>query len=531
MRRIAGVAAGLCLVAGLLSSGAAVGAAAEPKIEDNIIVKSFDEEPIVATLMLPAGASAGSPVPAILRTHGWGGERERTPTGIVQRLLDEGYAVLTWDSRGFGDSGGEANVGSPDFEVKDAMQLVDYLASRPEILLDGPGDPRVGWTGGSNAAGIQFNTAAFDRRLEAIVPEISWGKLTRDLVPNRVYKQGWGELLYNVGLTGATQDGLDSPAGPQTGEYAEEIHDGHNEITATGTYSAETKEWFRHKSTTIRSGRITTPTLIIQGSVDTLFPLEDAFRNYRNLENAGTPVKLMTYCAGHTLGCPYPGGASGDPKDQFDGPALYEDRIVAWLDRWVKHEAVDTGAEVEWQAQDGYYYAAPSFPLPGTRYEAVDPIKVGPLEGPGKDGGDGPTDGNPARAEELGKTAAREKVATSKVPRAILGVPKVSLRGKVAGTDAVVFLELVDIGPDGTAVTVDDQTMPIRLKSGKVRKTVNLHGISWILRPGHKLALEVTTGSGQYQTPRGAYSVTLRAVTKLPLAPAAQVSARKRVLR
>lgn len=94
--------------------------AVEPTIVDPIIVESFDGEPIVATLMLPAGASAEKPVPAILRTHGWGGERERTPSGIVSRLLEEGYAVLTWDSRGFGDSGGEANVGSPNFEVKDA---------------------------------------------------------------------------------------------------------------------------------------------------------------------------------------------------------------------------------------------------------------------------------------------------------------------------------------------------------------------------------------------------------------------------
>jgi ABC-2 type transport system ATP-binding protein len=500
-------------------------AAAAPTIEDNLVIESFDGEPIVATLMLPEGASRSDRVPAILRTHGWGGERERTPNAFLTRLLDKGYAILTWDSRGFGDSGGEANVGSPDFEVKDAGALMDYLASRPEIQLDGPGDPRVGWTGGSNAAGIQFNTAALDHRVDAIVPEISWGLLTRDLNPNGVYKQGWGELLYHAGLAGATQDGLDSPAGPQTGEYAEEIHRGYEETKTSGGISPEIEEWFRHKSTVIRSSKIDAPTLIIQGSVDTLFPLEDAFENYRNLVRAGTPVKLMAYCAGHTLGCPYPGGASGYPEGAGDRPPLFEDRIVAWLDRYVKGQRVDTGPRVEWQAQDGYYYEAPSYPLPRTRYVTLKTVRTGELTGPGSTGGDGATDANPAPQEELGETATRKRIATlNGRSRAVFGVPKVKLSGSVAGGPGYVFLELVDVAKDGARVTLDDQTMPVSLREGRFRRTVALHGVAWKLQPGHRLELEITTGSSQYQAARNPYTVKLKAVTKLPIAPARHVS-------
>lgn len=513
----------VALVGGIIPS--ASGEVAEPTIEDNLIIESFDGEPILATLMLPAGASESSPVPAILRTHGWGGERERNPNAFLTRLLDAGYAILTWDSRGFGDSGGEANIGSPHFEAKDAGALMDYLAARPEILKDAPGDPRVGWTGGSNAGGVQFNTAALDHRVDAIVPEISWGLLTQDLNPNNVYKRGWGELLYHAGLAGASQDGLDSPAGPQAGEYAEQIHRGYQEIKTTGGISDEIEKWFRHKSTIVRSHKITAPTLIIQGSVDTLFPLEGAFRNYKNLTKAGTPVKLMAYCAGHTFGCSYPGGATGYPKGAGDKPPIFQDRIVAWLDRYVKGKAVSTGPAVEWQAQDGYYYQAPRFPLPGTDYVSLKPIRTGRLVGPGSTGGDGATDANPAPKEELGGTAVRKRVVTvGGQAKAVLGVPKVRIRGRVTGDKAHAFFELVDVDKDGKRVSIDDQTMPVALKPGRFKKTIRLHGIAWKLLPGHRLELEVTTGSSQYQDARGPYTIRLKALTKLPIAGSRFVS-------
>jgi ABC-2 type transport system ATP-binding protein len=496
------------------------GAAPAPRIENPVVIKSFDGAPIVATFMLPAGASATAPVPAVLRTHGWGGSRETSPAGITKRLLDSGYAVLTWDSRGFGESGGEANVGSPGFEVRDAQTLISWLAGRPEVLRDGHLDPRVGWTGGSNAAGVQLNTAAVDRRIDAIVPEISWGDLVQDLTPNAVPKQTWDAALYGVGAAGAGPQGLRSAAGPQTGVYAKEIHQGFAEIAATGSTSEVTSAWFAHKSTTSRSRSIQAPTLIIQGSIDTLFPLEDAFANYRNIAAGGAPVKLMTYCSGHTIaGCSYPGGASGYPTGADGRPAVFEDRIVAWLDRYVKGIPVSTGAPVEWQAQDGTYRPGVAWPLPGTRPTSGLVMRTGALVGPGRTGGDGAADGNPAPADELGSVAARSVVygpATQALP--LLGVPTVKLTGTVTGVQGHVFLELVDVAPDGTRVTLDDQTMPVRLAGGAVDRTVALHGVSWLLPPGHKLELEITTGSAQYAASRlGPYSVDLTAVTTLPL--------------
>ncbi|HVF53308.1 MAG TPA: CocE/NonD family hydrolase [Actinomycetota bacterium] len=493
----------------------------EPTIENDLVIESFDGTPITATLMLPAGASAASKVPVVMRTHGWGGRREETVTPFLERLLSEGYAVFTWDSRGFGNSGGEANIGSPDFEVKDAQALIDYLATRPEILLDRPGDPRVGWTGGSNAAGVQFNTAAVERRLDAIVPEISWGYLPHDLLPNGVSKQGWVELLYGAGFAGAGPQGMeyDNPAGPQTGNFAQEIHEGHTMLNSTGSIPKNLYDWFEHKSSVIRSGQIKTPTLIIHGMIDTLFPLPDGLKNYANLVAAGTPVKFMTYCSGHTIaGCTYPGGASGYPDGGEDLAPIYQDRIVSWLDRYVKKQRVSTGPRIEWQAQDGYYYSAPSWPLPRSRYVAMPMIETGLLSGPGSTGGDGPADGNPAESSEIGVTAIRSEIVKgAALPIPILGVPKVSIKGTLTGTDGHLYFELIDVAPDGTRTTINDQTTPLALGSGDFEMDLNLNGIAWMLMPDHTLELEVTTGSAQFQQARGGYSVEMTAIARIPM--------------
>lgn len=500
------------------------GVTAAPKIENDIIVKSADGTPIVATLMLPEAATADTPVPAVIGTHGWAGSRSTTPSGLTARLLDSGYAILTWDSRGFGESGGEANVGAPGFEVEDAKALLSYLASRPEILTDGPGDPRVGWIGGSNAAGVQFNTAALDRRVDAIVPEISWGDLIQDLVPGGVPKQTWNTVLYGAGLATGVANGLQSSAGPQTGAYPPQIHQAFVEINTTGTVSQPIRDWFAFRSTTARSADIRTPTLIIQGTIDTLFPLQDAFRNYQNIRKSKkTPVKLLAYCAGHSLaGCAYPGDASGYPEGAGDRAPLYEDRIVAWLDRYVKkHKSVKTGPRIEWQAQDGLYYGAKRFPLPETTILAGEPVS-GTIAGPGPGGGDGAANGSPASSGELGRSATRAvAVAPPDHTLSILGIPSVKLTGTVVGARAFVFLELVDVAPDGTRVTVDDQVTPVSLPGGAIEHELPLNGIAWRLEPGHALELEISTSSAQYAIPRtGPYVVSLSADLRLPVTPA-----------
>jgi ABC-2 type transport system ATP-binding protein len=409
-------------------------------------------------------------------------------------------------------------VDAPEFEVKDTIELIDYLAGRPEIQQDAPGDPHAGWIGGSYAGGIQLNTSAFDHRVDALVPEIPWANLLQDLYPNEVVKRSWDQLLYGAGAASATTEGIGSPAGPQTGVYAEQIHQAQAEGSATGTFSQDIQDWFYDKSTVIRSDKITVPTMIMQGTVDTLFPLEDGFANYANLLKAGVPAKLVTFCGGHTLGCNYPGGATGHPKGNSEVDH-YDDMIVAWLDRYVKGDAsVDVGPALEWEAQTGHYYGAKRFPVPGTKNVRAKAFKTGTLAGPGSSGGDQAASGAPAPDSELGSSAVRKRVlGKHKRPLAVVGIPKVRLKGTLTGADGgYVFAELVDKAPNGDLVTVDDQTMPLKVAAGDVKTTLALHGVTWLVKPKHTLLLEITTGSTEFDTARtGPYTIDLKARAKL----------------
>src|SRR5689334_2268038 len=79
-------------------------------------------------------------VPAVLLAHGFGGTKESVSSD-AESLAERGYAVLTYTAQGFGRSGGQIHLNSPDYEIRDAQGLLDWLAARPEIRTDAAGDP------------------------------------------------------------------------------------------------------------------------------------------------------------------------------------------------------------------------------------------------------------------------------------------------------------------------------------------------------------------------------------------------------
>src|SRR3954449_13287537 len=113
-------------------------------------ITSFDGTPIVVTLHpSPSGAKA----PTILEGHGWGGSRQTDPNAAsdegtgnvgVGALRKAGFNVLTWDSRGFGNSGGTVTVDAPDAEARDVQALLDWLSQQPEAQPPQGGGPPGG---------------------------------------------------------------------------------------------------------------------------------------------------------------------------------------------------------------------------------------------------------------------------------------------------------------------------------------------------------------------------------------------------
>jgi ABC-2 type transport system ATP-binding protein len=495
--RIHGIAALVATLAALLLLPAGAGAAT---VEDNQVATSFDGTKIVYTLFLPDDASAQHPVPVILRTHGWGGSREKSPSGFVGNLLQHDYAVLTWDSRGFGQSGGTVEIDDPNIEARDVSALIDVTAADPRIAQEAPGDPRVGMSGGSYAGGIQWVAAARDPRIDAIAPEISWHNLLQSLIPEGVVKEGWGTLLYGAGQTSVT-GGLDptDPAGPQTGSYDPLIHQAFVEGASTGQFSPEVRDFFASKGPDYLLGQVRVPTFIVQGTIDTLFPPDQGVENYQAIRShRGQPLKMAWYCSGH---------GTCDPFDP--GPADYTgDRIVAWFDRYVKGDAtVATGPRFEYVTDDGVWHGASDYPVPKTVTRTASGSGTVAVNG-------GPTTSGLLQGSQA---PASLDIPLPSQPGTLIGAPRIRLTESGMGTatdepnQATLFFQVVNTTKDEV---VGNQITPKVFATDGADHSYDfkIEPLSYTVDPGDQLALEVASTSTSYEAYRGAALVDLKSV-------------------
>jgi ABC-2 type transport system ATP-binding protein len=488
----------LAVCAALLAAAPAAAQATD------VTVSSFDGTPIVAHWFPVAGASAATPAPTVLMGPGWGGAGDVDVNGTgspgvgipgIGTLHAAGYNVLTWDPRGFGRSGGTVETDSPAFEGRDTQKLIDWVAGQPGVQLDKPGDPRMGMAGGSYGGGIQLVTAALDKRVDAIAPSISWQSLTTSLAKDLTVKSGWAGLLYAA----AAGHSLDP-----------HIKDSYDQGIATGTIDTDGIDWFASRGPGALVKRITAPTLLLQGTVDTLFTLDEAIRNDAILRKAGVPTKMLWFCGGH--------GACLTPQGD---PNRARDATIAWLNRYVKRQtSVKTGPAFDAVDQNGRRFTGSTYPLPAAK--PITAAGAGTLRLT-KTGGAGPAKiGKSAGglgSIVAGITPARAKNAvnvTVRSPRAalVVGAPRVTLTyaGKVAGTrPARVFGQLVD---DRTGVVVGNQSTPIPLTLDGRKHTVSrpLEVVSERLRKGDRLTLQLTATTVAYAPPRLGGSVRFSAV-------------------
>src|SRR2546423_360125 len=174
---------------------------------------------IDATLYLPSGVDGGHPAPVIIGAHGFGQDKHALAADAAF-LARRGYAVLLYSARGFGNSTGKIALDSPDYEVKDVRQLVDWLGARPETRRDAAG-PLVGMFGESYGGGMALMAAAYDPRIRVIVPIVTWNSLVRSFLPNDVspaapqpgvFKQAWASVFLGGASLGSLRGDL--PASP-----------------------------------------------------------------------------------------------------------------------------------------------------------------------------------------------------------------------------------------------------------------------------------------------------------------------------
>ena len=161
---------------------------ADPVAPQEVAYRSRDAR-IAARLYLPRG---DGPHPALVIAHGSGELRRSGYEHLARGLNSRGYALLTYDKRGVGDSeGAYASVGPQNsaamFELlaDDVIAGVEYLAGRDDILAE-----RVGVFGISQGGWIGPLAAARSRSISFLViisgpavsvgEEIYYSSLTRE---------------------------------------------------------------------------------------------------------------------------------------------------------------------------------------------------------------------------------------------------------------------------------------------------------------------------------------------------------------
>ncbi len=238
-------------------------------------VTSFDGV-LISTNFFPAsGLAAGETATTVLNGPGLGSPGETNPYDLagtfgsvpgVAPMRSEGYNVITWDPRGEFASGGVLQLDNPFFEGRDASAIVSWAAENPPVELNGPDDPAVGMVGGSYGGGIQMVTASTDPRIDAIVPNGNWYSLGDALYPSEEFKTAWAALL----LLDLVQAGA---------RINNQIYQGVLTGSLFGFLTETAQAVLASSGPTSLLNQLQSPTLLFQGTVDALFPLDQSVLN------------------------------------------------------------------------------------------------------------------------------------------------------------------------------------------------------------------------------------------------------------
>ncbi|MEE1794482.1 CocE/NonD family hydrolase [Streptomyces sp. BE308] len=535
-----------------------------------------------ADLYRPAGVDAAHPAAAVLATNGFGGSKSDGSTGTIGKAFaTRGYVGLVYSGLGFGRSGCLITLDDPAVDGAAASGLLDFLAGTRAaddgteadfVTKDGEGDPRVGMIGGSYGGAVQMATAAVDRRVDALVPLITWNDLGYALAPNNtgaragvssdtpgVFKWQWTNGFY---LIGEGQTILNPSLDPSRFGSLDCLHFAARacetiRLLNSGRYPADEAAamlaYARSVSPVSYLGQVKAPTLLIQGQADSLFNLNEATATYKTLKARGTTAKMIWQAWGHS------GGQTDGELDLGQGnleTSYVGQRVLAWFDRYLQKKTdTDTGPAFayyrDWRSGYGTAAAVPSLSrkmylsgdgklvdnrskvIRGSRQYTNWLVPTSHSES-SLAGVIGLPDPKPydTKGTYLGWTSdpLASPVDVVGAPRATLKVvsPKTE-RVQNSGDAAdklVLFAKVYDVAPDGSKKLVNRLVSPVRVPDVTLPFTVELPGIVHRYEAGHRLEFVIAASDSAYFGNRGIKPVTVvsapqdTGVLELPVVPA-----------
>lgn len=316
-------------------------------------LRSFDRTALDVRLEIPSGAG---PFPLVALIHGYAGSK--TSSGdIASQLLAEGYAVLRYSTRGFGNSWGQVNLADLNAEIRDLQTMIGRVIDDPDYQLN---PNKVAVTGASYGGGHSWlalvhpvfaSPKGQTVHIAAVVPIASWSDLLYSLLPNgrpRESVNGLGGLKMTF-VNGLYASGIRrNPARPYP-NYPGYFIRWHAWLNATEPNSLDPiwkqtvdgvagyrSIWWRQDFwSAIAENRI--PIFLVQGFTDDLFPLPEAKRMWLALKTLDAQYPITAYLG--DIGHPR---ASNKPEEV----QYVLDLIKPWLAYYLKGVLPAPGSKI-----------------------------------------------------------------------------------------------------------------------------------------------------------------------------------------
>jgi ABC-2 type transport system ATP-binding protein len=266
------------------------------------------------SLFTPDGAAPAGGWPGVVVLHGLA-ETRGLYEPISAHFAAAGYAVLSYDARGHGASGGVITLAGPR-EIADLRAVRNAFAARANVS-----DTKIGAWGISYGGGQIWNALAAGVPFAAVEVLETWTSL---------YDALWPQNLARSGIVAGFAAGV-AARSPLIANL--------RDAAVQSTNPAGIRQLTAERSALSKAGSIRTPVYLFQGRTDFAFDVSQATRAYARL--AG-PKRLYVGNFGHT-------------PSRFPGPdvgfVLAEGR--AWFDTHVKGLGADAKPRVTVAAQSG----------------------------------------------------------------------------------------------------------------------------------------------------------------------------------
>ena len=165
----------------------------EAIIPDNVVAKDVtvwsDGRALDATIYRPKGLNENEKLPAIVTSHGWGGDK-KTASRYAVKFAKAGFIAITFTHNSWGESQGNLLIKNVQQQVsfsqsninvhmvrkiidpvdwtQNFRSVVDYLVGEPNV-----DSSKIGGWGTSFGGGIAANAAAYDDRISSLVLQVA----------------------------------------------------------------------------------------------------------------------------------------------------------------------------------------------------------------------------------------------------------------------------------------------------------------------------------------------------------------------